>query len=47
MMKAACNTVKRKVFSVNGAGAIGYPHTKKYTLDLYLIPYTKFNSNDS
>lgn len=47
MMKAACNTVKKKVFSVTGAGAIGHPHRKKYTLDLYLIPYTKVHSNDS
>ena len=48
MMKVPCNTRKKKKgFSVSDAEIIGYPHRKKYILDPYLIPYTKFNPNNS
>ena len=32
------------VFSTNGAGTTGHPHTKKLTLDTDLTLFTKINS---
>lgn len=37
-------TGKRTIFSTNGVGNTGYPHAKEVGSILYLILYTKINS---
>ena len=39
------NTMRKEVFSTNGARTTGYSHVNEWSwMDLYLTPYTKVNS---